>query len=162
VQSIDELAGLGKSQPLAAAVIAVCMFSLAGLPPLAGFWGKLSLFMSGLQITQSQFEQGGHNGVAMAFLVLLIVGALNAAIAAAYYLRLVSIMFFQPAVEPVPAGGGLGALVAATLCGALVVLTGIAPGSVMHFAGQYEEQMLQVADQKTPATATLVQAPADQ
>ena len=83
-------------------------------PPLAGFWGKLSLFMSGLQITQSQFEQGGHNGIAMAFLVLLIVGALNAAIAAAYYLRLVSIMFFQPAVEPVPAGGGLGALVAAT------------------------------------------------
>jgi NADH-quinone oxidoreductase subunit N len=164
VQSIDELAGLGKTQPLAAAVIAVCMFSLAGLPPLAGFWGKFSLFMSGLEISLAEFERGAAtSSIGLGFLLLLIVGALNAAIAAAYYLRIVSVMFFQPAAEPaVPAGGGLGALVAATLCGALVVLTGIAPGSVMHFAGQYEEQMLQVAvDQELPPAATLAQTPAD-
>lgn len=164
VQSIDELNGLGKTQPLAAAVIAVCMFSLAGLPPLAGFWGKFNLFMSGLEISLGEFERGAAtSSIGLGFLLLLIIGALNAAIAAAYYLRLVSVMFFQPAAEPaVPAGGGLGALVAATLCGALVVLTGIAPGAVMHFAGQYEEQMLQVAaDQAAPPAATLVQAPAD-
>jgi NADH:ubiquinone oxidoreductase subunit 2 (subunit N) len=154
VQSVDELAGIGKSQPLAAAVIAVCMFSLAGLPPLAGFWGKFSLFMSALQIT---LGDGVDRGVALGFLFLLVVGALNAAIAAAYYLRLVSVMFFQPATEPIPAGGGLGALVAATLCGILVVLAGVAPGSIIHLAGQYEEQMLQVAADPVTTPPTLVQ-----
>ncbi len=153
VQSVDELAGLGKTQPLAAAVIAVCMFSLAGLPPLAGFWGKFSLFMSALQIT---LGEGVDRGVSLGFLFLLIVGALNAAIAAAYYLRLVSVMFFQPAAEPVPAGGGLGALVASTLCGILVVLAGVAPGSIIHLAGQYEEQMLQAAADPVAPPTTLV------
>lgn len=155
VQSVDELGGLGKTQPLAAAVIAVCMFSLAGLPPLAGFWGKFSLFMSALNIS---LGEGVDRGVALGFLFLLIVGALNAAIAAAYYLRIVSVMFFQPSAEPVPAGGGPGALVAATLCGILVVLAGVAPGSIMHLAGQYEEQMLQVAADPAPAVVLVQQA----
>ncbi|WP_254513419.1 NADH-quinone oxidoreductase subunit N [Anatilimnocola floriformis] len=158
IQSINELAGLGKSQPLAAAVIAVCMFSMAGLPPLAGFWGKFGLFMSALEISLGNVDPN----VRFAFLALLIIGALNAAIAAAYYLRLVSVMFFQSSTEPVPAGGGMGALVAATLCGALVVLAGVAPGSIMHLAGQYEAEMLQVADSlpvepATSATAVLAE-----
>jgi NADH-quinone oxidoreductase subunit N len=159
VQAVDELAGLGKAQPLAAAVIAVCMFSLAGLPPLAGFWGKFNLFMSALEIS---LGEGVDRGVSLGFLFLLIVGALNAAIAAAYYLRIVSVMFFQPPAEPVPAGGGVGALVAATLCGILVVLAGVAPGSIMHLAGQYEEQMLQVAADPVPPPTVLVQQAANQ
>ena len=44
LDGVDELAGLGLTRPLAAAVVAVCMFSLAGVPPLAGFWGKLTIF----------------------------------------------------------------------------------------------------------------------
>ena len=147
IQSVNELAGLGKSQPLAAAAIAVCMFSLAGLPPLAGFWGKFNLFMSALQISLGDVDRN----VMIGFLALLIVGALNAAIAAAYYLRIVSVMFFQSSTEEVPAGGGLGALIASTLCGALVVLAGVAPGSILHLAGQYEEQMLQVTATESPA-----------
>jgi NADH-quinone oxidoreductase subunit N len=158
VQSVDELAGLGKTQPLAAAVIAVCMFSLAGLPPLAGFWGKFNLFMSALNIS---LGEGVERGVSLGFLFLLIVGALNAAIAAAYYLRIVSVMFFQPPAEPVPAGGGLGALVAATLCGILVVVAGVAPGSIMRLAGQYEEQMLQVAADPVSPPTVLVQQTAN-
>ncbi|QDU27102.1 NADH-quinone oxidoreductase subunit N [Anatilimnocola aggregata] len=140
LQTVDELAGLGKSQPLAAAVIAVCMFSLAGLPPLAGFWGKFSLFTSALQIAL-----GNSGNISFGFILLLVVGALNAAIAAAYYLRLVSVMFFQPAVgDDVPAAGGYGALAASVLCGALVVLAGVAPGPILRLAGQSEEQMLKV------------------
>ena len=158
VNSIEELAGLGKSQPLAAAVIAVCMFSLAGLPPLAGFWGKFNLFMSALRICLGSTD----TAISLGFLLLLIIGALNAAIAAAYYLRLVSVMFFQPASgEEVPAGGGFGALAAATFCGALVVLAGVAPGSILHLAGQYEEQMLQVTSHQESADLPLTRALAE-
>jgi NADH-quinone oxidoreductase subunit N len=161
VQTVDELAGLGKSHPAAAAVIAVCMFSLAGLPPLAGFWGKLGLFMSALQIASADVDRG----VWLGFLLLLIVGALNAAIAAAYYLRIVSVMFFQPATEEVPAAGGLGALSAAVLCGGLVVLVGIAPGTVLHLADRAEGQLQQVTSQPNPrpnppAAALVARTPA--
>lgn len=160
VQSVNELAGLGKAQPAAAAVIAVCMFSLAGLPPLAGFWGKLGLFMSALQLATAE------GNVGLGFVILLVVGALNAAIGAAYYLRIVALMFFQPATEDVPAAGGMGALSASLLCGALVVLAGIAPGSIMHLASQGEMQLQQVTShqslQSLPApTAVVQQLPAE-
>jgi NADH-quinone oxidoreductase subunit N len=155
VQTLDELSGVGKSQPLAAAVIAICMFSLAGIPPLAGFWGKFSLFTSALQLAM-----GEAGNVSLGFIVLLVVGALNAAIAAAYYLRLISVMFFQaPASEPVAAGGGYGALAASVLCGGLVILAGVAPGPIFRLAGQSEEQLL--SQQRAPAVHVVTVSPAD-
>ena len=48
VDDVEHLAGLGRSRPLLAASIGVFMFSLSGIPPLAGFWGKLALFTSAL------------------------------------------------------------------------------------------------------------------
>ena len=101
VNDVDELSGLARSQPLIAGALAVCMFSLAGLPPLAGFWGKLTLFGSAIQLAIS-----APSGLAFWFTVLAVVGAVNAAIAAAYYLRIVAVMYFQPAAEPVAASGG--------------------------------------------------------
>ena len=50
VSTLDEIAGLAKSRPVIAAVIAICLFSLAGLPPLAGFWGKLQLFLGAVSL----------------------------------------------------------------------------------------------------------------
>jgi NADH-quinone oxidoreductase subunit N len=153
IQTLDELSGVGKSQPLAAAVIAVCMFSLAGIPPLAGFWGKFSLFTSALQLAM-----GEAGNVSLGFIVLLVVGALNAAIAAAYYLRLISVMFFQaPASEPIAAAGGYGALAASVLCGGLVILAGVAPNPIFRLAGQSEEQLL--SQQRAPAVHVVTVSP---
>ena len=59
VDAVDELAGLGRTRPLAAAVLAVFMFSLAGIPPLAGFWGKLAVFGSALNVEPAAGEPGG-------------------------------------------------------------------------------------------------------
>ena len=50
LDGVDELAGLGRTRPLAAALLAVFMFSLTGVPPLAGFWGKLLVFGSALNV----------------------------------------------------------------------------------------------------------------
>lgn len=91
ISSLEELAGLGKSRPVVAAAIAVCMFSLAGIPPLAGFWGKLTLFSSSIRLAIDP----ANKSLMLWFVLLAVGGAVNAAIAAAYYLRVVSVMYFQ-------------------------------------------------------------------
>ncbi|HEY2410733.1 MAG TPA: NADH-quinone oxidoreductase subunit N [Pirellulaceae bacterium] len=133
VNHIDELAGVARSQPVIAGALALFMFSLAGLPPLAGFWGKLSLFRSAVELATS-----GPTTLARWFALLAVVGALNAAVAAAYYLRIVSVMYFQSAAAPVAAAGGALARVAAVICALLVVGVGAWPGRFFDVAAQSE------------------------
>jgi len=92
IDRIDQLAALAYSRPWIAAALAVCLFSLTGLPPLAGFWGKLFLFGSALA---AAVDPAGAAGTAKLFTALAIVGVLNAAVAAAYYLRVAAVMYFQ-------------------------------------------------------------------
>ena len=146
VSEIDELDGLGRSRPIIAACIAIAMFSLAGIPPLAGFWGKFSLFSSAIAtyLSTAGPNEGQLFSIAEArwFLILAIVGAVNAAIAAAYYLRIVSVMYFRPMTPqstPVPERGGVGVLAATCLSSVLLVAVGAMPGQVAKFAAQSEQ-----------------------
>ena len=82
IDRLDQLSGLSLRRPWLGGVMAICMFSLMGIPPLAGFWGKLTLFTGALQTAQSA---GWDTGIGNWFVALAIAGALNAAIAAAYY-----------------------------------------------------------------------------
>jgi NADH-quinone oxidoreductase subunit N len=136
LNDVDELAGLARSQPLVAAALAVFMFSLAGLPPLAGFWGKLTLFSSAIELATS-----APSGLAMWFTILAVAGAVNAAIAAAYYLRIVAVMFFQEPNQPVAASGGRTARFATVLCAGLVVAMGAWPASLFDVAVQSEASL---------------------
>ncbi len=95
VESIEDLDGLAKYQPVPALFLALCLFSLAGVPPLAGFWGKLWVFWSALGATSPRSDESGP-GLMMS---LVIFGGLNAAIGAYYYLRLVVAMYLRPAPE---------------------------------------------------------------
>jgi len=65
LSGVEELAGLGRSHPLAAAALAIFMFSLAGIPPLAGFWGKLTLFGSAIQL--ASVNQTANTSLALWF-----------------------------------------------------------------------------------------------
>ena len=85
VEQIDDLAGLAKQQPLFAAAIAVFMFSLAGIPPLAGFFGKFYVFMAAVDAGLTP---------------LAIIGVLASVVGAYYYLRIVKIMFFDETLDP--------------------------------------------------------------
>lgn len=132
IETVDELAGLGRTQPLVAGLLAVFMFSFAGLPPLAGFWGKFELFSAAIRVALSD---PGATKLTTWFLVLAVVGMLNAAISAAYYLRIISVMYFRDADRPVPAEGGLGPKAAALVCAALVLWIGFRPGALSRAAG---------------------------
>ena len=112
-----DIRGLNRSHPWVALLLAICLLSLTGLPPTAGFFGKLNLFLAA-------WSDGTDIGRALA-----IVMALNAAIGAWYYLRLISLMFLEPAAEedlrarPVAWSGWL----AGAACAGGTVLLFIAP-----------------------------------
>ena len=84
VESIDDLAGLGRNQPMLALAMAIFMFSLAGIPPLAGFFGKFYVFMAAINAE---------------LYTLAIVGVLSSVIGAFYYLRIIKIMYFDDPAE---------------------------------------------------------------
>ena len=83
-EKIDDLSGLSKNHPLLALSLLIILFSLAGIPPLAGFFAKFYIFKSVLE--QSMF-------------FLAIVGLLSTVVAAFYYLRLIKIMYFDKEKE---------------------------------------------------------------
>lgn len=131
LSSIDELAGLAKTYPKTAAALAVFMFSLTGLPPLAGFWGKFTLFTGALGVDARNPDS---SGLWPWFLALAIAGALNAAISAGYYLRIVGLMYFRGSTSVPEGRGGLGAAWATAICAALVIGLGCRPGPAIERA----------------------------
>ena len=84
VEEIGQLAGLSRTNPLMAFMLAVLLFSLAGIPPLAGFFAKFYVFLAAI-------ESGLY--------VLAVIGVLLSVVGAFYYLRIVKIMYFDEPVE---------------------------------------------------------------
>ena len=93
LRSLEDLHGLSQTRPALALAMAVCVFGLSGLPPTGGFLGKLNLFVAAW-VVNSQLSR-----------TLAIALAANAVVAAAYYLRLIGLMYFETPktiVEPEP------------------------------------------------------------
>ena len=80
-EKIEDLSGLSKNHPLLAFSFLIILFSLAGIPPLAGFFAKFYVFMS--VIEESMY-------------FLAVIGLLSTVIAAFYYLRIIKIIYFDP------------------------------------------------------------------
>jgi len=85
VESIDSLAGLSQTRPGMAAALAIFMFSLAGIPPLFGFWPKLLVFQA---------------AVAAGFAPLAVAAILGTVIGAYYYLKIIKVMYMDEPAEP--------------------------------------------------------------
>jgi NADH-quinone oxidoreductase subunit N len=127
IASVEELAGLawtsGVVRPALAWLLALFMFSLTGIPPLAGFWGKLAVFASALSVG------GSDQSVRTWFTALAVIGVLNAAISAGYYLRIVGVMFFRlPLGTPAVRTDSAGPLFTCVLCALLTLIIGLGPG----------------------------------
>jgi NADH-quinone oxidoreductase subunit N len=85
VENIDDLAGLSTTKPVMAVVLTALMFSLAGVPPLAGFFGKYFVFLAAIDAK---------------LYTLAIIGILSSVVACFYYLRVIKVMWFdEPTVE---------------------------------------------------------------
>ncbi|MFM7290349.1 MAG: NADH-quinone oxidoreductase subunit N [Planctomycetia bacterium] len=125
ITAVDDLDGLSSTNPVAAFAIALFLLSLAGIPPLPGFWGKLSLATSALEVDWNAAIVSGSRRAW--FVGLAVVLVLNAAIAAAYYLRIIAAMYFRTTRRGVQADGGLAAGVAMLLCTALVLMVTLQP-----------------------------------
>ena len=126
IDGVEELAGLARTRPAAAGVLAVCMFSLAGIPVLAGFWGKFLVFGGALYV-----QPAAAGGFQWWFVGAAVIGVLNAAIAAAYYLRIVGVMYFRAPLATPPAGGGYSPGAVGLVCALLLVVGGIFPQPLM-------------------------------
>ncbi len=136
IDNVEELAGLSAKQPLVAASLAICLFSLAGIPPLAGFWGKFMLFTSALSASSSAPAMAS---ITWCFIILAIIGVLNAAIAAVYYLRLIGMMYFNSSDTTLPAAGGQGSRLVMLAATAMTLLLGLLPGHAMRSARTAEQ-----------------------
>ena len=122
--TIQDLAGLNQRSPLYAGVMAACMFSLAGVPPLVGFYAKLSVLQA-LLASPSAF----HVGLAVFAVVMSLIGAF-------YYLRLVKVMYFDAPTQTAPIEAGLDVRSVLSVNGALVLILGIVPGGLMALCAQ--------------------------
>jgi len=125
-EEITDLAGLNQRSPLFAGVMAVCMFSLAGVPPVVGFYAKLGVLQALVASQQTSY------------VVLAVFAVVMSLIGAFYYLRVVKVMYFDapnvgmPTVITAPAD----ARVVLSINGALVLLLGIMPGGLMTLCTQ--------------------------
>lgn len=118
VETIGDLAGLSRSHPTMAFLIAALMFSLAGIPPLAGFFAKFYVFSAAME---------AH------LYGLAILGVLLSVVAAVYYLRIVKIMYFDEAVAGFDEPGGFSRyILLASALGVIFII--ISPTSLVHVA----------------------------
>ena len=101
VEGISDLAGLARNNPLLALVLALFMFSMAGVPPLAGFFGKFYIFVAAINAE---------------LYALAVIGVLSSVVGAYYYLRIVKVMYFDEPAEAFerPIGIEMKAILAGT------------------------------------------------
>lgn len=122
--TLEDYSGLGRRSPGLAAILTIFLLSLIGIPITGGFFAKFYVFSAALQ--------GSHPLIG-----LVIIGVLNSAVAAYYYLRIIVVMYMREPredapVPPIPAGLG----VALGLSLAVTIYLGVLPGRVLEYAGR--------------------------
>ncbi|WP_262030970.1 NADH-quinone oxidoreductase subunit NuoN [Microvirga sp. Mcv34] len=118
-ESIDDLSGLARTHPALAFCLAMMMFSLAGIPPLAGFFAKFYVFAAAIQAN---------------LVTLAVIGVVTSVIGAYYYLRIVKVMYFDAPVERFePMSPGVSFVL--VVSSAVVLLFWLVPAPIVNAAG---------------------------
>jgi NADH-quinone oxidoreductase subunit N len=129
-EEISDFSGLNQRSPLYAAIMAICLFSLAGIPPMVGFYAKLSVLQALIASGQTM-----HIALAVFAVMMSLIGAF-------YYLRVIKVIYFD---EPLSQGeivASLDVRVVLTVNGALVLVLGLMPGGLMTLCATSILQML--------------------
>jgi NADH-quinone oxidoreductase subunit N len=119
VEDIDELAGLSRTHPALALALGIFMFSLAGIPPMAGFFAKLYIFMSAI-----------NAGLP----VLAVIGVLSSVVGAYYYLRIVKVMYFDDGRGAFDRPFGAEVMAVLLVCTIIILFFIVFPGPLLNGA----------------------------
>lgn len=129
-ENIDDLKGLNRRHPMLALLLLLSMFSLAGIPPMAGFYAKLSVLQA--------VVGAGHISIAIVAVMMSLVGAY-------YYIRVVKAAYFdEPETDVLdePLQIGMVAKAILTVNGALIIVFGILPGGLMELSMRVIQESL--------------------
>tara|TARA_B100001996_G_C18464056_1_gene517278 strand:+ start:61 stop:459 length:399 start_codon:yes stop_codon:yes gene_type:complete len=114
---IDDLSGLSKNHPILSLSLLILLFSLAGIPPLAGFFAKFYIFVS--VIEESMY-------------FLAIVGLISTVVSAFYYLRIIKIIYFDSARDQYDEVNNYGVKVSLGIATLLILLYFIYPNTIIN------------------------------
>ena len=120
-ENIDDLSGLSKSHPLISLSLLIILFSLAGIPPMAGFFAKFYVFTA--VVKESMY-------------FLAITGLLSTVIAAFYYLRIIKIIYFDPEKEKYDTDYNIGLKITLSLSTLLILLYFIFPSTLVEIVSR--------------------------
>ena len=129
-EEISDFAGLNHRSPFYAGIMAMCLFSLAGIPPMVGFYAKLSVLQALIASGQSV-----HIVVAVFAVMMSLVGAF-------YYLRVVKVMYFDAPITATAVTAPLDVRAVLSINGALLLLLGLLPGALMTLCANAVLKML--------------------
>lgn len=124
IETVDDLAGLGRSHPGLALLTCLFLFSLIGIPLTAGFWGKFLLFNGALSVpfhpdNPASLEQR------RLFVTLALIAAINAAVGGWYYLRVIAAMYLRDPLNPIARRGIRPGLIAIWACALVTLAVGV-------------------------------------
>jgi NADH-quinone oxidoreductase subunit N len=128
VENIGDLSGLAKTHPGVALALLVFMFSLAGIPPMAGFFGKLYIFLAAIDAE---------------LYTLAVIGVVSSVVGAFYYLRIIKIVYFDENEAPLDKQTDRPLRLVITVAGLAILLFFIWPGPVVETAAQAAAALFQ-------------------
>jgi NADH-quinone oxidoreductase subunit N len=126
VETVDDLAGLSRSHPGVALLMMVFLFSLIGIPATGGFAGKFLLFWGAMSVPAGPGDPTALEQARL-FRILALIGVINAAIGAWYYLRIVAVMYLRNPLRPAEGRRRWPALTAIGICAVLTIALGVPP-----------------------------------
>lgn len=121
IENIPDFAGLSKTSPFMAYALTGLLFSMSGIPPLAGFFGKFFVFQA---------------AVAGGYMVVAVIGVLTSVVGAYYYLRLIKVMFFDESAGPVDENKSLSRHLVVVASIAFILLFTVMPNRLLDHALQ--------------------------
>jgi len=129
-EEISDFSGLNQRSPFYAGIMAMCLFSLAGIPPMVGFYAKLA-------VLQALIASGDRSHVAVAVFAVMM-----SLVGAFYYLRVIKVMYFDDPITATAVAAPLDVRAVLTLNGGLLLFLGLLPGGLMALCADAVYKML--------------------
>jgi NADH-quinone oxidoreductase subunit N len=127
VEEIKDLAGLAQTHPARAMILSAFMFSMAGIPPLAGFFGKMYVVLAAV-------------GAGLSWLAAI--GVITSVISGFYYIKIVKVMYFDEPAQPIDDAPSRCLQAAIAFCAAVILLFFLVPTPLVDMAKTAAEALL--------------------